>query len=255
MAMMGDLADAALAELLFLFGVRRRTGHLAIRASGDEVQLQLTNGRVMLVNSSNSSLRLGRTLLRLGYITHDQLRKALQEQESADERRSLGSTLIAHGWLSPEELSRCVEDHAVAVLAHVVCTDEGSFVFTRTEPIHPPYPLDLPADQLLIEATRRYDEIETLRTLLPPHDHTLVAGPHYALFEGMLGPAETALLRAVERTDGKVNSVVGRLMTTDEIAAWRTIISLQERGVLTAIPLSTMLAEIDAAMDDRQSAV
>lgn len=255
MAMTGDLADVGLFELLFLFGARRRTVDLVIQARGDQVQLHLTHGRVMLVSSSNSALRLGRTLLRLGYIRHDQLRKALQEQEGVDERRSLGSILIARGWLSPEELGRCVEDHAVAVLARVVCCDDGNFAFRRTEPVHPPYPLDLPADQLLIEATRRYDEIETLRTLLPPPDHTLVAGPHFALYAETLGPSETALLAAVEQTDGRVDSVVGGLMTADEIAVWRTIISLQERGVLAAIPLSAMLAEVESAENDRHTSI
>ncbi|HEV2109419.1 MAG TPA: DUF4388 domain-containing protein [Thermomicrobiales bacterium] len=236
MAMMGDLADASLADLLFLLSTRRRTGHLIVQARGDEVQLHLTDGRVMLVRSSNSSLRLGRTLLRLGFITHERLREALREQENVAVRRSLGSILTAHGWLSPDELGYCVEDQAIAIVAWIVGWERGSFIFTRTEDSRPPYPLDLPADLLLIEATRRWDEIERLRTFLPPLDHRLIPGPHLGLFAETLGPAEAALVKVVERTDGTVDSVIDGLMTIDELAAWRTIISLRERGVLASVP-------------------
>lgn len=237
MSMMGDLSDVTVEDLLFLFSLRRRSGNLIIQAQGDEVQLQLLKGRVMLVTSSNSGLRLGRTLLRLGYITHDQLRDVLQEQERTVERRSLGTILTNRAWLSPEELAFCVEDHAIAVLARIVGTEDGSFIFARTDGSRPRYPLNIAADRLIIEASRRWDEIETLKLLLPPVDHRLVAGPHLTLYEETLSAAESAVLRSVERTEGTWATVIDNLMTIDEIAAWRTIISLQERGILSAMPM------------------
>lgn len=240
MSMMGNLSDVALEDLLFLFSVRRRSGNLVVQAMGDEVQLQLLKGRVMLVTSSNSGLRLGQTLLRLGYITHEQLRDALQEQEQTVERLSLGAILTKNGWLSPEELAYCVEDHAIAVLAKLIGAEDGSFVFARTEGSRPRYALNIAADRLIIEATRRWDEIATLKMLLPPGDHRLIPGPYLALYIDALGPAESAVVHSVERTEGTVASVIDSLMTVDEIAAWRTIISLQERGVLQAIPMQSL---------------
>ena len=236
MSMMGSLSDIALEDLLFLFSMRRRSGNLVVQAQGDEVQIQLLNGRVMLVTSSNSGLRLGRTLLRLGYISPDQLREVLREQERTADRNSLGSILTDRGWLSPRELARCVEDHAVAVLAKLIGTEDGSFVFARTKGSRPRYPLNIAADRLLLKATRRWDEIEALRALLPPGDHRLVPGPHLPLFVGTLGPAEAAIVNTVSRTDGTVASIIDSMMTVDEIAAWRTIVSLHERGVLAAMP-------------------
>lgn len=240
MSMMGNLSDVSLEDLLFLFSIRRRSGNLILQARGDEVQLQLLKGRVVLVTSSNSGLRLGRTLLRLGYIPHEQLRDALQEQEQTVERRSLGSILTDRRWISPGDLAYCVEDHAIAVLARIIDTEEGSFVFARTEGSRPRYPLNIAADRLIIEATRRWDEIATLKTLLPPVDHHLMIGPHHGLYAATLDPSEKAVVNTVARTEGTVASVIDNLMTVDEIAAWRTIISLQERGVLCAVPVQSL---------------
>lgn len=241
--MRGNLDEVTLADLLFLLGARRRCGRLVVRARGDDVQLHLTYGRVMVVTSSNAGFRLGRTLLRLGHLSQDQLTDALREQEGTAERRGLGSIVTERGWLTPHELARCVEDHAVAVLARVIDVDQGSFVFTRTDATRPRYPLNIAADRLLIAATRRSDELATLSALLPPRHHRLVAGPHAALFAPTLAPAEAAVMSMLGQTDVSVDTVVERLVAIDEISAWRTIISLRERGVLSAVPRVTLTVD------------
>src|SRR3954454_6922463 len=165
---MGELSDISVADLLYLLSLRRQSGKLSISANGDEVNLFLTKGQLALVTSSNLSLRLGRMLVRLGMLDNIQLREALQEQESAGRSRPLGEILIDRGWISGEELAYCVEEQCVEILARVIAADHGIFVYNRggTLPLRSELnPLN--ADHIVLEATRRTDELQRLRELLP----------------------------------------------------------------------------------------
>lgn len=73
MAFMGETVDIGGAELLSVLARRRHAGRLTITADGDEVQIFLNDGKVILMSSSNHSLRLGRMLVRLGVIDQERL--------------------------------------------------------------------------------------------------------------------------------------------------------------------------------------
>ena len=74
---MGELSDIGVADLIYLLAIHRQTGKLTISANGDEVYLYLDDGQLILITSSNQSVRLGRLLIRLGILDADRLRDAL----------------------------------------------------------------------------------------------------------------------------------------------------------------------------------
>lgn len=113
MALLDDLSDVGVPDILSLLGLRRHSGGLTIPANGGEVQLFLEGGWPVPVSSSNLALRLGRTLLRFGLLDHEQLREALQEQEVVGygrplrNRASWSATLIELGErIAIDELTR-----------------------------------------------------------------------------------------------------------------------------------------------------
>lgn len=159
MAFMGELADVPVPDLLFILGQRRLTGRLLIQLDGEEVHVYLRHGSVAMVTSSLPTLRLGHALLRDGLITPDILAEALHIQENTVPARRLGDIVVECGWVDAVSLAACVENQSIDVIARVVSAEGGTFLFSRDVPLPATSsPLDLRAERLVLEATRRRDE-------------------------------------------------------------------------------------------------
>ena len=236
MAFMGELSDVGVTDVLYLLSLRRHTGRLTISANGDEVGLFLTNGQPVLVTSTNLALRLGRTLIRQGFIDASQLQEALREQEITGYGRPLGSILVGRGWVTLDELAHALEEQCIDALARVIVAETGSFLFSpgispppRTELI----PLNV--DRILIEAMRRTDELATLRRLLPAPAAPIRLGKMIDEIADTLGDAEV-LVAATLVTGPATLSELAERVTMDELALWRTLISMRERGLIVSDP-------------------
>src|SRR5215216_740410 len=129
---MGELSDIGVSALLYLLALRLQTGKLSISTQGDEATLFLEKGQLSFVSSSNMGLRLGRMLIRLGYLHTEQLREGLQEQEGTSRGSGLGTILIERGLITEAELAKCVEEQCIEILARVIAADRGMFVFQRS---------------------------------------------------------------------------------------------------------------------------
>src|SRR5262245_55129756 len=165
---MGELSDVGVADLLYLLALRRQTGKLSISTHGDEASLFLDRGQLSFVSSTNMGLRLGRMLIRLGFIEVDQLRTALKAQEAAGRGRGLGTILIERGLSTEAELARCVQEQCGEILARVIAAEQGMFIFQQSDSL-PKRTENVPlnSDRIVLEATHRTDELMTLRSLLP----------------------------------------------------------------------------------------
>ena len=240
MASMGELADIGVADLLYLLALRRQTGKLTINANGHEVHLFLEEGQLVLVTSSNFNLRLGRMLHRLGMIEAEQLSAALQEQERTGQSRSLGSILIARGWISDDELAQCIEDQCIEIVARVISTQQGIFDYTRG--IQVPRRTEivpLNADRILLEATRRTDELSTLLSLLPPSAAPIAISNRIDEVADSLTDIEVLVAATLQSGAGSLAELTEHL-AMDELTLWRTVISMRERGLLVASEESPM---------------
>lgn len=247
MAFMGELSDVGVADLLYLLGVRQLTGKLTINANADEVNLFLAGGNLVLVTSTNLALRLGRTLLRLGMLSSAQLRDALQEQDTVGFGRPLGSILLARGWISSEQLGACVEEQCIDVLARVIATEHGTFIYSSgVRAPHRTEVVPLNSDRVLVEATKRTDELRTLRGLLPTATAPLSLAPEIDDLAETLTDAEV-LVAATLLSGATSLHELAHKVAMDELALWRTIISLRERGLVIATPID--LAAADAPDD------
>ena len=231
---MGELTDIGVADLLYLLAVRRQTGRLTINANADEVNLYLDEGQLLLVTSSNLALRLGRTLLRLGMIDGHQLQEVLQEQETAGRARPLGHILISRGWVTPEQLARCVEEQCIEALARVIAADRGIFIYSSgVKPLQRTEVVPLNADRILLEATKRTDELSTLQRLLPAPTAPLVVSSRIDEIADTLSDGEVLVAATLLSGAGSLAELAEKA-SLDEMTLWRTVISMRERGLLLA---------------------
>lgn len=236
MSFMGELSDVGVADLLYLLALRRQTGKLSISTHGDEATLFLDKGQLSFVTSTNMALRLGRMLLRLGYLDVEQLRQALREQEAAGRSHGLGTILIGHGWITEGELAHCVEEQCVEILARVIAADRGMFVYQRsTNQPNRTENVALNSDRILLEATRRTDELMALRGLLPDPLAPLMLSPAIDEVADTLSEAEVFVAATLQAGAGSLAEVAGSVVM-EETTLWRTVIGLRERGLLLVGP-------------------
>src|SRR4051794_38107508 len=231
---MGELADIGVADLLYFLAIKRQTGELTIKANGDEVGLFVDQGRMVLVTSSNLALRLGRTLVRLGFMSNDQLREALRVQEQSHKGRPLGELLVERGAISEEELVRCVEEQCIEILARVISADSGVFLFDRgAVPAAKTEVVPLSSDRIMLEATHRTDELAKLRGQLPPIDALLMLNPAIDRVAEQLTDAEVYVAATLQSGASSLRDLRERL-AIDDLPLWRTVVSLRSRGLITA---------------------
>ncbi|GIW04309.1 MAG: hypothetical protein KatS3mg059_0929 [Thermomicrobiales bacterium] len=232
MALMGETIDVNVADLLSVLARKRHTGRLAITADGDTVSLSLDHGQLISVSSSNHELRLGQTLIRMGLLTPAQLDAAMHEQEQSGHAQPLGQIALDRGWITPRELARAAEEQCIEALARIIVARHGTFIFSReADPPAAGGLVTLNTDGIVLEATRRADEMMTLRSLLPPPGARLsLAQPVPGTGEG-LSALEHAVLAALHEAPATLEELQQRL-GTEEVPLWRAAVILRERGYI-----------------------
>jgi hypothetical protein len=231
---MGELSDIGVADLLYLLALRRQTGKLAIGASGDEVSLYLDRGRLILVTSTNPKLRLGRMLTSLGILDSGRLKEALQLQEQLGRSMPLGRLLLHYDYVSERQLSACVEEQCVQILSRVISAEQGIFVFHLDATVPPGTEIvPLNADRIVLEATRRTDELIQLRAVLPVGETLIQLTPKVDQVADTLSDDEVNIAASVQSGAYTVNEVK---MSTglEEIILLRALFEMRERGVIVA---------------------
>ena len=236
MAFMGETADIGLAELLSVLARHRHTGRLAVTLDGDEMQLYLERGQVILVSSTDHALRLGRLLIRLGIVQQDHLDQVLREQDRHGKGKPLGELLLAHGRVTKEQLARAASEQAIEALTRVIIAEHGTFMFSRgTKPTTRQGLVSLNADSIVLEASRRADEMMTLRTILPPRDAPLTLTPRSEWPAGeTVNATEARVISALSEFPASLDELADRLPVLT-VALWRAVVALGERGVLVSL--------------------
>lgn len=231
MAIMADLDDLGVADLLHILSLRGTSGYISVHADGNTVRLMIDGGRLVWVTSSDATLRLGRMLVRHGMLRQPQLDLALREQQLAIQRQQLGTLLVERGWIQPSDLIRCVEIQCIEILARVIVAKQGSISFTRS----PLPPLSaghhvINADRILLEAIRRSDEMAALRDRLPSPTTPLMIADRQI---DELADTEYKVLATLQSGSTSLIEITEHL-AMDELAIWRSVLDLLDRGLLLA---------------------
>gem|GEM_PF-1258220 len=232
-AFMGETSEIGVAELLSVLANRKHSGRLTIISDGEEVQIYLQDGKVVLVSSSNHALRLGRILVRLGLLEHTYIDAALREQDVQRGSRPLGQILIDSGWIEPEQLERAAEEQCIEALTQVIVSNHGSFMFNRDAlPQTKKGLVALNTDRIVLEASRRADEMMTLKSLLPEPTARIAIAPRKSPTNpDEINQHEKHVLDSIGAGASTLNELTRRV-SIGEVALWRSIVRLRERGVI-----------------------
>ena len=232
MAFMGETTDIGVPELISVLARRGHSGRLHISANSEEVQVILDQGQVGQVSSSHHGSRIGRVLVRLGIVTEQDLDRAVRMQSVGRSTKQLGQILNEAGLVTTLDLTRAAQEQATEALARVFGSDHGTFFFSEVRATEPGQgSITLNAEGIVLEASRRADELATLRRILPA-PHAVLQLEHDQLpTSGRLPESEQRIIRAVLSKKMTVAEIIQQF-GDDELQTVRTIVSLRERGIL-----------------------
>lgn len=172
MALEGTLKDFSLADIFQLIGLQRKTGVLTLRGKDDTVTVTFLDGKVVGADSLNRRLenRLGSVLMRTGYLTQDQLNRALEIQKETLQR--LGFILTHYGIISAESLSEAIQLQIMQIVYRLFRWKDGDYHFSQETTIE--YDRDnvvpITAESILMEGARMIDEWPIIEKRIRSYD-------------------------------------------------------------------------------------
>jgi hypothetical protein len=172
MALEGTLRDFSLADIFQLIGLQRKTGVLTLRSKDDTVTVTFLDGKVVGADSLNRRLenRLGTVLIRTGYLTQDQLNRALEIQKETLQR--LGFILTHYGIISAESLREAIQLQIMQIVYRLFRWKDGDYHFSQETTIE--YDRDnvtpITAESILMEGARMIDEWPIIEKRIRSYD-------------------------------------------------------------------------------------
>jgi tetratricopeptide (TPR) repeat protein len=159
----GDLVEATTLRLAYLAAAFSATGRLVLHGERASYTLFFRRGTPEHASSSSAVDDLGVFLVAKGALEGPAL--AAAEQQRAATGGELVETLASMGAMNPAETFRFIQEHAVAVLARALSSEEGHAFWEPNAPL-PTSAFPLGARfGLLCDAVRRLDGLTVRRRL------------------------------------------------------------------------------------------
>lgn len=173
MALKGNLRDFSVTQLLNLINLAHKTGTLTIEGPSETAWVSFREGKLVYAQVGNEDGTLTGVLTRLGKISarQGQLIKANAGDKSDKE---LGLLLINAGYISQQDILTHLRNYVVEVTYRLFGWTEGFFRFDAD--VQPPdsrIPIRVDLEDIIIEGTRRMQELEELQEELPNLDMAL----------------------------------------------------------------------------------
>lgn len=184
-----------LSELLQWLSMGQKTGTLAIRGGAGEKRIYFQSGRIISSSSTIEREYLGHFLVSYGYITDEELTKAMEVQEES--KILLGKILVMIGAIAEEDLVELIRLKACETIYDIFLWPEGAFQFIDGEiPRRPMVPIAIDVTGIVMEGLRRYDEWQRIRQKVPTMRHVPSVVAPVAVDE--LAEPARLILRAID---------------------------------------------------------
>src|SRR5688500_975138 len=131
MALSGNLRTMLPGDLLQWLSLGQKTGTLVISNQRVEKKIFFKNGRVISSASNDPREYLGQFLLSHGFITEQELKKAMEVQMQS--RILLGKILVMIDVITEDDLQRLMRRKAEEEIYDVFLWNDGDFYFVDDE--------------------------------------------------------------------------------------------------------------------------
>ena len=166
MGVSGTLKSMLPGDLLQWLSLGQKTGTLLLRNKAVEKKIFFKNGRVISSASNDPREYLGQFLMSHGYLTEPELMKAMEVQMQSG--ILLGKILVMIDVINEGDLHRLMRLKAEEEIYDIFLWREGDFQFVDDElPMMEMIPLVVDVTGIIMEGTRRVDEWQRIREIIP----------------------------------------------------------------------------------------
>ena len=166
MSITGKLSSMDLSELLQWLATGQKTGTLVLDNGSVEKRIFFREGTIISSASSDPKEWLGHFLVSHGFISEEELERAISWQERA--KKLLGKILVDLGFLEEEKLEAMLRLKAEESIFEVFSWRTGGFRFVENDlPAYEMVPISLGVTGLLLEGMQRIDEWDSIREQIP----------------------------------------------------------------------------------------
>jgi hypothetical protein len=166
MGVSGTLKSMLPGDLLQWLSLGQKTGTLLLRNKVVEKKIFFRNGRVVSSASNDPREYLGQFLMSHGYLTEPELMKAMEVQQQSG--ILLGKILVMIDVINEKDLHRLMRLKAEEEIYDIFLWRDGEFQFVDDElPTQEMIPLQVDVTGIIMEGTRRVDEWQRIREIIP----------------------------------------------------------------------------------------
>ena len=164
--MEGTLERAGLTQVIQGFRSSRQTGVLHLDQNGQAKHVYFKNGDIVFARSEDGGERLGEMLVRSGKLTRSELELACKVRESSHLR--LGKTLVDMGYVSDGELDATVKRQVESILQSLISWETGTYRAELRDSALEEQDADLlradiSTENILMETVRGLDDPDAVR--------------------------------------------------------------------------------------------
>jgi len=166
MNLQGDFEGLTLASILQLLCNDQKTGVLTVTSVNEKSRVFFEQGTIVYASSSLKKSRLGFLIRNDGVISAQQLQKCLTLAQK--ERVHLGKIMVEKGYISLDTLKKYNTKQVEAILYDLLFWEKGKFEYKDTRlDLKGMIVTQLNPMRLILEASRRIDELSVLKKLIP----------------------------------------------------------------------------------------
>ena len=226
----GSLDGFMLPELFRLFSRSQKTGRLDVVRRAGRGHVYFRAGAIYFATSSLARVPLGRKLISLGLLTERQLMEALDINAVTDQR--VGDVLVSINAISRPQLEGALRAQIEDAVFDLMRWDRGEFSWQPDMAVVADITLDLTVEDLIMEASRRIDELELIQDQIPSPDSvmTMAAEAPRTGARITIAPEEWRVLVLV---DGRRSvAEVAALSSIEDEKALRVLHGLARAGLI-----------------------
>ncbi|HEU4401017.1 MAG TPA: DUF4388 domain-containing protein [Candidatus Polarisedimenticolia bacterium] len=203
----GDLTSIGLADIFTLLGMAKKSGVLRLTRGAETRTLHWEAGEIVFARSNSVRDSLGNFLVRKGIITPEQ--NAVSASK-IDETTRHGKVLVRMGFITADQLLWAVKQQVIEVIYSLFHWRNGFFEFLEGEAdAKEKITLSMSTTKVVMEGIHRLDEWGKIRATFP--DDSLVLEP-------ALAPAEVAGRPDLDAEEKKIFPLVDGSRTLGEVA-------------------------------------
>ena len=229
----GTLDDFTLPDIFRLMSLAKKTGALEVQRSAGNGKVYFRDGEVYFAKSSLTGTPLGQKLVRSGVITESQLMKALDLHKEKGLR--LGDVLVAEDIVDKEQLLEAVRSQIEDAAFDLLRWELGEFAWESGEGIEPEVPIMVSVENLIMEASRRLDELEVVLRKIPSEDAILgmAAAPPVGAVEINITPEEWRIL--VQVNGERSVAEIGESLGIETLDAMKSLYGMVSTGLIEVV--------------------